>query len=135
MPLIYNPLRWNPSWTISQNSLCIPIRHWELRQNMMVKIGCPRVIFCFFLKINILSDRIWFPDSEFAPSGRYSAQKYQNWSKFAVKIFHADTPGQGLSKLIIKWIFTYLTKTEKNFKVLRLDFRYILLSVIEFWAS
>ena len=34
----------------------------------------------------------------------------------------ADYDGKGLSKLIIKWIFTYLTKTETNFKVLRSEF-------------
>ena len=30
--------------------------------------------------------------------------------------------GQGLSKLIIKWIFTYLTRTESDFRVLRADY-------------
>ena len=102
-----------------------------------------RFFWNFFFEDSCLrSDRAWSPDSklayesiQIAPGGRYRAQKCQNWSKFAVKNFHADTLGQGLSKLIIKWIFTYLTKSEINFKVLRLDFRYILLSVIEFWPS
>ena len=34
----------------------------------------------------------------------------------------ADYDGKGLSKLIIKWIFTYLTKTETNFKVIRSEY-------------
>ena len=39
-------------------------------------------------------------------------------SKKALRVA-ADYDGKGLSKPIIKWIFTYLTETESNFKVLR----------------
>ena len=53
-------------------------------------------------------------------------------SKKALRVA-ADYDGKGLSKPIIKWIFTYLTETESNFKVLRsvflkseLDFLWII---------